>query len=173
MLVCVLQSTYNTFYSIQNISVKKLVFLKTSKSVSFISRGDVWNLNCHADKQRELVLLLCEPASPRGVWHGPLATCVHLSLVSNLLWLLLLVPDFTRCGDSLEENLWIHRELMLLSFTKKSSWQVQIALPNISYFKKPIFTASMRKIILKEAYVLCHRDLQSLDLMDPCLSPLF
>lgn len=62
-------------------------------------------MKCRADKQRKLVLLLCEPASPCGVWHGPLATCVHLSLVRNLLWVLLLVPDFTRCGDSFGENL--------------------------------------------------------------------
>lgn len=149
-------------------------FLRTSKSVSFISKGDIWNLKCHADKLRKLVLLLWEPASPRGVWHGLLATCVHLSLVSNLLWVLLLVPDFRRCGGSLEESLWIYRELMLLNYKNKGSRQIQIAShPNIPYFKKPILIASMRKIILKEAYVLCHREIQSLDLMDPCLSPSF
>lgn len=153
-------------------------FLKTSKSVSFISKGGIWNLKCHADKQRKLVLLLCEPASPCGVWHGLLATCVHLSLVRNLLWVLLLVPDFTRCGDSFEESIWIYRELMLLNFKNKGSWQIQIppTPANIPYFKKSILIASMRKIILKEAFVLYHCDkanLQSLDLMGPCLSPLF
>lgn len=129
------------YYNILPFSLSKMFwwrncFLRTSKSVSFISKGDIWNFKCHADKQRKLFLLLCEPASPRGVWRGLLATCIHLSLLCNLLWVLQLVPNFTRCGDSFEESLWIYRELMLLNYKKKVSQQIQIAPPNFPYLKK-------------------------------------